>query len=161
MASNGYLIISGERQGLISAGCNTEPSMGARCQLAHQDEITLLDFSQGIINTENSLRATHQPVSFTKLIDKASPLLGQAMDSQEVLDCVFHFYRTHPAGHQEKYFTIKLEGAVLVELDMVVPHAVLLSDQDAVERVSLRYRTISWLHHAGGTSAHASWEPLS
>ncbi len=157
MAFNGYMSINGKRQGLISSGCNTQASIGNRCQIAHQDEITVMSFSHGISNPDNTQRGTHQPVMVTKLIDKSTPLLAQAVDSREVLDCDIQLYRIHPAGHREKYFSVRLEGAVIVSQEMDVPHAVLLTDQDAEERLFISYRTISWIHHAAGTTGYASW----
>lgn len=158
MAVSGYMSIFGERQGLISAGCNSQPSIGNRCQISHQDEILVLAFNHALSNPGNTQRAIHQPVLVTKLVDKASPLLARAVDSREVLSCDIHLYRFHPAGHQEKYFSIKLEGAVIVALDLDVPHTVLMSDQEAEERLLISYRSISWVHHAAGTTGHAAWE---
>lgn len=74
-----------------------------------------------------------------------------------MIDCDIHLYRTHAAGHREKYFTVKLGGALIVSQELDVPHAVLLTDQDAEERLFISYRTISWIHHAASTSGHASW----
>ncbi|MCX2888384.1 MULTISPECIES: Hcp family type VI secretion system effector [Pseudomonas] len=157
MASNGYMRINGERQGLISAGCNSQPSIGNRCQLSHQDEILVLALNHAMSNTDNTRRATHHPVSITKLVDKASPLLAQAVDSQEALVCEIDLYRTHSGGHQEKYFSIKLEGAVIVAQELDIPHAVLMADQQAQEQLLIRYRSIRWSHHAAGTTGHAAW----
>ena len=114
MAVNGYMSIVGERQGLISAGCNSQPSIGNKCQSLHQDEILVLAYSHELANPGSTQRAIHRPVMITKLVDKASPLLAQAVDSREVVRCDIHLYRFHPAGHQERYFSVKLEGAVIV-----------------------------------------------
>ncbi|NIF18408.1 Hcp family type VI secretion system effector [Pantoea sp. Cy-639] len=162
MAFNGYMSINGKRQGLISAGCSTQPSIGNKYQLVHQNEITVLSFNHGTSNFGNGQRARHQPVVITRLIDKAMPLLAQAVDSREVGDCDIHLYRNHSAGHREKYFSVRLEGALIVSQELEVPHGVLLTDQDAEERLLISYRSISWIHHAAGTTEHASWseQPL-
>ncbi|CAK14813.1 Hcp family type VI secretion system effector [Pseudomonas entomophila] len=157
MAFNGYMSIKGNRQGLISAGCNTQPSIGNKCQLVHQDEITVLSFNHAIATPDTNQRAVHQPVVITKHIDKATPLLAQAVDSREVVDCDIQLYRIHPAGHREKYFSVRLEGAVVVSQELDVPHVTLLTDQDAEERLLISYRAISWIHHAAGTTGYATW----
>ncbi|MPT01863.1 MULTISPECIES: Hcp family type VI secretion system effector [Pseudomonas] len=158
MAVNGNMSIVGERQGLISAGCNSQPSIGNKCQSLHQDEILVLAYSHELANPGSTQRAIHRPVMITKLVDKASPLLAQAVDSREVVRCDIHLYRFHPAGHQERYFSVKLEGAVIVAQSFDVPHAILMSDQEAEERLLISYRSISWIHHTAGTTGHAAWE---
>ncbi|MFK3774534.1 Hcp family type VI secretion system effector [Pseudomonas sp. NPDC089406] len=157
MAFHGYMTITGKQQGLISAGCSSQESIGHHCQHGHRDEIMVLSFNHGQVNPVNALRGTHHPVFITKYIDKATPLLAQAVDGREVVDCDIHLYRTHPGGHREKYFSVKLGGALIVAQDLEMPHAILMSDQDAEERLSISYRTISWIHHAASTSGHASW----
>jgi len=157
MAYHGYMTLKGNRQGLISAGCSSEDSIGNKCQLNHRDEIVVLSFNHNVANPINGLRGVHQPVMITKPIDKSTPLLAQAVDGREVIDCDIHLYRTHSAGHREKYFTVKLGGALIVSQELDVPHAVLLTDQDAEERLFISYRTISWIHHTASTSGHASW----
>lgn len=157
MAFHGYLSINGTRQGLISAGCSTEASIGKHCRSGHTDEVMVLSLAHQILGGDNNQRALHQPVLVSKFIDKATPLLAQAIDSGERLDCDFNFYRTNPAGHLERYFTLKLSGAVLVEQRVDMPHSMLQSDQEAQEHLAIRYRDISWIHHTGSTSAHAAW----
>lgn len=39
MANHGYMTITGKSQGLISAGCSTQDSIGNKCQAAHTDEM--------------------------------------------------------------------------------------------------------------------------
>ncbi|MDR2306817.1 MAG: Hcp family type VI secretion system effector [Paucimonas sp.] len=156
MAYHSYLSITGSRQGLISAGCSTEASIGNRCQVGHTDEVMVLSLAHHLISND-SQRALHQPVLITKFVDKATPLLAQALDSGERIECDLNFYRTSPSGHLERYFTVKLGGAVLVEQRIDVPHSLLQSDQEAQEHLAIRYREISWIHHSGNTSAHAAW----
>lgn len=160
MAYLSYLSINGDRQGLISAGCSTEASIGNRCQAGHTDEVLVLSVAHQLIG-DDSRRALHQPVLITKFVDKATPLLAQALDSGERLECNLNFYRNNPTGLLERYFTLKLGGAVLVEQRVDMPHSMLQSDQEAQEHLAIRYRDISWIHHAGSTSAHVAWRDLT
>lgn len=157
MSFHSYMSITGKRQGLISAGCSSEPSIGNRYQAAHCDEIMVLSFKQQLMNLDNSRRATHQPVTLTKLIDKSTPLLAQALNEREVVECEFNFYRINAAGQHEKYFSIQLTGGLIVQLQIDMPPSVLVTDQDAREYVSIRYRDISWRHHTASTGAFAAW----
>ncbi len=38
MANHGYMTLIGETQGLISAGCSTQESIGNKCQEGHRDQ---------------------------------------------------------------------------------------------------------------------------
>src|SRR3546814_12405956 len=57
----------------------------------------------------------HLGITLVKEIDKSSPKLYQALCSGEQLKSVLlEFYRISPKGTEEKYYTIKLEKAVIV-----------------------------------------------
>lgn len=45
MAYHGYMRITGKLQGLISAGCGSQASIGNKCQVGHGDEIMVLSFN--------------------------------------------------------------------------------------------------------------------
>jgi hypothetical protein len=157
MANQGYMTIIGERQGLISGGCSAQNSIGNKCQTAHIDEIQVLSFVHNMAQVGNSPHATHGPIVITKNIDKSTPLLAQALDKLEKLNCVLDFYRVSAYGNQEKFYTVELRGAVISSLSTTVPHSVLENDLEAEENVAIRYRDILWTHHLAGTSGHASW----
>lgn len=157
MANQGYMTISAEKQGLISAGCSAQNSIGNKCQTDHLDEIQVLAFAHDMFSTGNSKHATHNPVVITKNIDKSTPLLAQALDQREKLNCVLDFYRVSAYGTQEKFYSLELRGAVIVSLSTSVPHSVLENDLEPQEEVAIRYRDILWTHHLAGTSGYASW----
>lgn len=157
MAYHGYMSIKGSLQGLISAGCSTQDSIGNKCQVGHRDEIMVLAFDHGLTNADNTQRALHRPVYLTKFVDKATPLLAQALDSGERVECDIQFFRTSAAGLLEKYYSVRLGGAVIVQQNVAMPHAVLLNEQEPQEYLALRYRDISWVHHVAGTTGYATW----
>lgn len=76
MANQAYMTITGAMQGLISAGCSAQNSIGNKCQTAHLDEIQVLSFVHNLLNVGNSKHASHGPVCITKNIDKSTPLLA-------------------------------------------------------------------------------------
>ncbi len=158
MANHGYMSINGKSQGLISAGCSTQDSIGNKCQEGHKDEIMVMSYNHNMLNTGNVRASTHGPVVITKNIDKSSPLLAVALSNREELNCVINFYRISQFGQYEKYYTVDIRGCIIANLTVEVPHSVLLHDVEAQEHLALRYREIIWTHHLAGTSGYGSWE---
>lgn len=161
MASLSYMSITGNRQGLISAGCSGPDSIGNKCQLTHQDEIMVLAYGHDLASGGNGSiaggRAQHMPLSITKGIDKSSPLLASAWDNGEELDCTLKLYRTGSVGGQEHYYSIRLKGARIAHISLEGPHSVYMSDAEPQEQVIIRYRDILWEHIPAGTTAYSSW----
>lgn len=94
MASHSYMSITGKRQGLISAGCSGQSSLGNKCQFAHQDEIMVLAYSHDMVTgNDGSIaggRGQHRPIMITKAIDKSSPLLASALHGREEVECIIN-----------------------------------------------------------------------
>lgn len=158
MANHGYMSITGQKQGLISAGCSSHESIGNKCQIAHVDEIMVLSFVHQMSNAENSQHALHGPVIIDKNIDKATPLLAQALANREVVNCELTFYRVSKFGSQEKFFTVKLKECLIANQLMVMPHTTSENDAQPQEKIAIRYRDITWTHHLANTSGWASWD---
>lgn len=157
MASYGYMTIKGKTQGLISAGCSTQESIGNKFQAAHRDEIMVLSYSHNLANIGNLSRATHSPIIFTKTVDKSSPLLAQALSNREEINCTINFYRVAPTGGQEKFYSVSIDGGVITDLTLEVPHVIFQGDAEPQEQVAIRYRGISWTHYIAKTSGYSSW----
>jgi type VI secretion system Hcp family effector len=161
MASHGYMSITGKRQGLISAGCSGLSSIGNKCQIGHEDEVMILAYSHNMMTGSDGGvsggRGNHMPIMITKNIDKSSPLLASALHEREEVECTINFYRTSPAGGQDKYYSIRLTGAKVVHVSLQVPHSIHMNDAEPQELVSIRYRDISWTHIQAGTSAYSTW----
>lgn len=157
MANHGYMTITGKTQGLISAGCSTQTSIGNKCQAGHADEIMVLSYTHNMNIAGNTNKATHSPIIITKNIDKSSPLLAKSLSSLEEIDCVINFYRVSSFGMQEKFYSISIEGGIIADLTLEMPHAIFQNDAEPQEHLAIRYRDITWTHHAAGTSGHTSW----
>jgi type VI secretion system Hcp family effector len=153
--------VTGKRQGLISAGCSGQSSIGNKCQFGHQDEIMVLAYSHDMVaGNDGSItggRGKHMPFMITKAIDKSSPLLASALHAGEELDCIINLYRTASTGGQERYYSIRLTGARIAHISQQVPHAIRMNDAEPQELVSIRYRDITWAHVTGATSAYSTW----
>lgn len=57
MASVSYISITGNKQGLISAGCSDQESIGNKSQTAHKDEIMVLAYEHDLATNSNGSSA--------------------------------------------------------------------------------------------------------
>lgn len=156
MANQIYMTIAGKAQGLISAACSTQNSMGNGFQSDHTDEIMVLSYTHNMTIVDIS-KATHNPIILSKYIDKSSPLLAQALSHREEVNGKLHFYRVAAAGSQEKYYTIEFRGGLIVDLTADFAHASSQLDSEPQEHLAIRYRDIFWTHHVSATSSYSSW----
>ena len=166
MPTPAYITIEGETQGPITQGAFTPESIGNIFQEGHEDESFVQAFEHIVTlprdpqSGQPSGQRVHKPFTFTKALDKASPLLYNALTAGEVLStCELKFYRTSTAGKQEHFFTIALEDAIVVDINLKMPNA-----QDPaqahftqLEKVALSYRKITWTHEIAGTSGSDDW----
>lgn len=121
------------------------------------DEIMVLSYTHNMLNIGNIDKPTHSPIIITKNIDKASPLLAQALSNREEINCTVSFYRVSSFGMQEKFYSVSINGGIIADLTLEMPHAILQSDAEPQEHIALRYRDITWTHHAAGTSGYSTW----
>ncbi len=166
MPTPAYMTIEGEKQGPITAGAFTEDSVGNIWQEEHTEELLVNGFSHVIhIPTDPqsgqpSGQRVHGPLTITKIYDKSSPLLYNALTSGEKLTkCEVKWYRTSAQGAQEHYFTHKLTDAIIVSIEARMPNC-----QDPgmaqfthLEDISFSYRKIEWEHVVCGTSGDDDW----
>lgn len=166
MPTPAFMTIEGANQGLITAGAFTEDSVGNIYVEGHEDEVLVEAFNHEVMlprdpqSGQPTGQRVHQPLTITKVFDKSSPLLFQALTSGERLTkCAIKWYRTSSTGTQEHYFTIELEDAIIVDIKSHMPNC-----QDPgmahfthLEDVSVTYRRITWTHEASGTSGFDDW----
>ncbi len=164
-----YMSIEGVTQGMITEGALSEESVGSLYQEGHDDSFIVQAFEHKIIiprdvqSGQPSGVRVHQPMTVTKVFDKSSPLLYQALVTGESLTCEIQWYRTSSEGTQEHYFTQSLEGAVIVDMESVMPNC-----QDPanghfthLEKVSFSYSTITWTHEIAGVEGNDDWRAAS
>ncbi|OAT23699.1 Hcp family secreted protein [Buttiauxella gaviniae ATCC 51604] len=155
MANNIYVKITGLSQGDISAGCGTYDSLGNKYQANHRDQILVLQLDHLITREQ---KVNHHAINFFKPIDKSSPLLAMALDSDERLELIFDMYRTSRFGTQELFYTVEARRATLSKISIVYPHSIDHSDRQPEEMISVLYRDITWKHHSAGTSGYSIWD---
>jgi type VI secretion system secreted protein Hcp len=169
MPTPAYIKIEGTTQGNITAGAFTEESVGGIWQEGHEDEVLVQAFKHNVTQPRDPQsgqptgQRVHQPLTITKIFDKASPLLYNALVSGEKLtNCEIHWFRTSPDGKQEHYFTHKLEDALVVDIKAYMPNC-----QDPaqahfthLEDISFTYRKITWQHEVGSTVGEDDWRAM-
>lgn len=166
MPTPAYLSIEGVTQGPITQGAFTEDSVGNIYQEGHEDEILVEAFNHTVTvptdpqSGQPTGQRVHKPITITKVFDKSSPLLYNALTTGEKLPKVMlKWYRTSAAGLQEHYFTIELEDAIIVNINAHMPNC---QDPNVahfthLEDVSFSYRKIIWTHEVAGTAGDDDW----
>ncbi len=166
MPTPAYMTVEGATQGNITEGAFTEDSVGNIWQEGHEDEVLVQAFNHSVMiprdpqSGQPSGLRTHRPVTVTKIFDKASPLMYQALCNGELLPKVeIKWYRTAPSGVQEHYFTIKLTDAICVDIQSYMPNCQDPANQSFthLEDVSFSYRSIEWTHEVASTTGSDDW----
>lgn len=139
-----YLKLIGEQQADISDGCGTTDSVGNRWQQNHVNEIFVFSLVAGVASTGNGTNL--QNLTFSKQIDKSSPLLMNAINNNENLFLEFWFYRINRYGQWERYYYIQLRGASISSIQMRV-----IKDEIHTETISVDYDYILSKHLISNT----------
>ena len=166
MATPAYMSVTGEKQGLITAGAFTAMSVGNTYQSDYEDQVMVQAFSHQVIiprdpqSGQPTGQRIHKALCITKVFDKASPLLLAALTTGEKMtEVIIKWYRTSASGTQEHYYTTTLEDAIIVEIKDYMHNC-----QDPenshfthLEDVHFTYRKITWTHEVCGTSGSDDW----
>ena len=167
MPTPAYMTLKGETQGDISAGASSADSIGTQSKSSHEDEIQVQGVSGHIFvptdpqSGQPSGQRVHDSLTVTKVFDKSSALLYQALATgEQITEAVINFYRTAPTGDQEHYFTVKLKQATITDIKTYMPNCLDPANDSFthMEDVSLSYKEIAWTHEVAGTSGSDSWD---
>lgn len=151
MANVIYLTVKGNKQGLISAGCSSYESIGNKYQDGHKDQILVYSIDHTLNRSQN---VSHSPIILNKPIDKSSPLLGVAISTNEIIECVFDIYRNSSTGRLEHFYSIKLTNASIKNISIHYPNSLTHNDRQPYESISIAYESITWQHKIAGTSGY-------
>ena len=161
-----FISIEGSTQGLITEGAFTAESVGNSYQEGHENETIVKAFSHTIKiprdpqSGQPSGQRIHKPLTISKLFDKSSPLLYNALTHGETLPNVeLKWYRTSYEGKPEHYFTLVLTDAVIVDISSSwgMEEDTTTSQVAPYENVSFAYRKITWRHEIASTSGEDDW----
>jgi type VI secretion system secreted protein Hcp len=154
-----HMSLTGQTQKNISEGCC---DMQGRentilCQALNHEVYIPTDPQTG----QPTGKRVHNPLTVTKVFDKASPLLFQALTSGETMNEVkMEFYRTDAGGKEQLYFSIKLENAIIVSIKPWIPNTLDPTRQSFthMEDVSFTYSKILWNCVTDKTEAQDEWK---
>jgi type VI secretion system secreted protein Hcp len=167
MAQPFYMTVAGEKQGDMHPGATDVDSLGRLSRESHKDEIQCQAFSLDIAaptdpqSGQPTGRRVHRGLTVTKVFDKSSPLLHQALATSEaVTEAALNFYRTAPDGTEELYYVIKIKNAAIVSIKSVQPNALDPNNGPflPMEEVTFAYKDIEWSHEVASTNGADSWE---
>lgn len=156
-----YMSIEGAKQGNISSGATTEDSIGNKWIEGHEDEIIVQAFKHNIEiprdpqSGQPTGTRVHKPCIITKIVDKSSPLLFNALTSGEKLPKVeIKWFRISQEGEHEHYFTTTLTDAIIVDITAYMPNRLdsNLAQYGHMEDVAMTYRKIEWEHVVASTN---------
>ncbi|MDR2076893.1 MAG: Hcp family type VI secretion system effector [Desulfovibrio sp.] len=158
MALTAYLGLNGTSQGDIKGDC---PQGGDK-----KDKILVYASDHNVEiprDTHTGLptgQRIHHPLTVTKHKDNASPKLFKACCTGEQLTATLDYYRIKNDGTEEKYFTVKLEEAIIVNLREFTPTTFLPDNKpySDMEEVSFTYSKITWTYNDGNIEFVDNWK---
>jgi type VI secretion system secreted protein Hcp len=154
-----HMTLTGKTQGEIAKGCSTMTGREDTilCQALNHEVYIPRDPQTGLPTGKR----VHNALTVTKVFDKASPLLYQALSTGERMsDVTMKLYRINPSGNEEHYFTIKLEDAIIVSIKPWIPNALDPTREKFthMEDLSFTYTKIIWTWVIDGVEAQDSWQ---
>ncbi|MDF7206128.1 Hcp family type VI secretion system effector [Proteus mirabilis] len=147
-----YLTLKGNKQGLISAGCSSYDSIGNKYQDGHKDQILVYSTTYDLARKQN---VSHAPFILIKADDKSSPLLLTAMSNNEILECLFEYYRVDKSGVMIPYKKILLTKASIIRLTNESSNSLTENEMQPFEKVSIIYESITCKHNTANTSGYS------
>ncbi|NTW51638.1 MAG: type VI secretion system tube protein Hcp [Chlorobiaceae bacterium] len=157
MAHGAYLSITGQKQGKIK---------GPVSLIGRKDTIQVFGGFHEIVSPRDSYsglptgQRIHKPLTFIKEIDCSSPLLLNALVTNENLkEVVLQLWHQDRGGRDAAFYTIRLINASLAAYKLVLS----MDGSDAAqhperEEFSLTYQKITWTWEPGAISASDDWE---
>jgi type VI secretion system secreted protein Hcp len=158
MALNAYLKLKGQKQGDIKGGVTVK---------SHAGQIAVIAVSHSIISPRDAAsglptgKRMHKPFVITKEIDRSTPLLLNALATNEnIVSFTLNFYQPNLEGLEYNYYRIELTNASIASIET---H---LDNNEPAERpkhalyeeIAFTYQKITSTYVDGGITASDDWE---
>lgn len=139
------------------------------CEQVGREGLSLVNAFEHVIRRPINARkgrvtgkVQHNAVRIWKSIDKASPVLAQALyDGSKLQSATFRFWQAAPDGTEDNYFTCGLEGVRIVEHTVKQLHNKfengLNLSVEAFDIFDLTYENIKYTYNDGGVTANDRW----
>lgn len=158
MALTSYMKITGTNQGDIKGDCTQAGDKKDTMliyDVVHEVEIPK-DTHTGLPTGQR----IHKPFTVIKHIDMATPKLYKACCNGEQLTVEIDYYRIDESGVENKYFTIKLEAAIIVNAKHYKPMTFVEENKPFhdMEQISFTYSKITWNYTDGNIEHIDDWK---
>lgn len=156
MPMPGNLTITGEEQGPIEGSCELDGREDTILVQAFDHVVEIPTDERGVA----SGRRSHRPLTITKEIDKSTPMLYQALCTNELLTEVrLDWYRLDGTGEHELYFTMLMENGFITRIHPWVPNVLDRANESLrhMEDVSISYEKIIWTWEPDGIQFEDTW----
>src|SRR4030042_1534681 len=151
MAMTVHVLVKGDVSGDIM-GDSTIMSMDRENSIEAFKFESSVQTPRGTVDIASGER-THSPLTITKRIDRSSPILHQALCTNEVVEVTIKFYRPNPSGDgtTEQFYAIQLEEGRISSIKTISPNCVddSTSMLPAMEEVSFIFGKITWTYSSG------------
>lgn len=163
MALNAYLKLKGQKQGIIKGSAVQKGKEGKIIVIAVSHEVTSpRDAASG----QATGRRIHKPFVITKEIDKSTPLLYNALISNEnITEFTLDFYTDKKIGTaigvgvETQHYSVRLTNAKIADIKFFMlnnknPEFVKFAEY---EEVAFVYEKIEWFWKDGNIAAVDDW----
>lgn len=159
-ALNAYLRLTGQNQGEIK---------GSVTQAGREDSIMVIGTSHEIVSPRDAAsglpsgKRQHRPFTITKEVDKSTPLLFNALTSNEKMTFELRYWQPSNTGAEVQFYTIRLINATICGIRQEMLNNKYPENMQHRERehVSFTYDNIEWIYEEGGISSQSNWEHFS
>lgn len=164
MALNAFLKLKGQKQGIIK---------GSVTQKGRENQIMVIAVSHSITSPRDPAsglatgKRMHKPFVITKELDKSSPLLYNALITNEnITEFTLNFFSANATGKaggvgaETNHYSVKLTNAKIVDIQFTMlnnknPDLTRFAEY---EEVAFTYQKIEWTWKDGGIVAMDEWE---
>lgn len=155
MALPVYIEIQGTKQGKFTGGCKRKGREGMieGIQLDHEIEVPT-----DKVTGQATGNRVHGPLFFLKEIDRSSPMLLQALvTNEQIKEMVIHFWKVNEKGQELEFYTVKLSDGALISVNTMLPNINKEGQLKPSEEVGIRYSKIEWTITDGNIVAMDDW----
>jgi type VI secretion system secreted protein Hcp len=158
MALNAYLTIEAETQGQIK---------GSVTQKGREDSIMVIAVNHEIISPRDAAsglptgKRQHKPLTITKELDKASPLLQAILvNNENIKKFDLKFWAPSATGKEAQHYTISLMNANIASIafKMLNNKNPELMKYAEYEEIAFTYQKVIWTWTDGGITAEDDWQ---
>jgi len=158
MALNSYMRLTGETQGEIK---------GSVTQAGREDSMQIYGWSHEVVSPLDAAsglptgKRQHKPITLTKPVDRASPLLMNALTMNENITAWrLEAWRPSRAGKEVQFYSVELINAIIagIRLEQLNNQYPENMRHELREHVTFGYQKIIWTFEDGGITAEDDWE---